>query len=286
MPSPNPPFRPPTVPPTDGDPTAGPALWQTAVVTRITPETPRAKTYRLRLSQPRPLRAGQHYDLRLTAPDGYQAQRSYSVASPPPTDASGLSDTIDITIELIPDGEVSPYFHEVVAPGDTIEVRGPIGGPFTWNAAMGGPLLLLAGGSGIVPLRSILAHRTDAAPDLPSLLLYSTRFPDDIIYRKWLDGHQQQRHPTAQIASPSPVSVRYTFTRNPPPNWTGYARRVDAAMLSTCLSQLQQMPGANAATPLCYACGPTGFVETAADALLTIGIPESAIRTERFGPTG
>ena len=283
MPSLHQPIRPPTAIPTDGDSTAGPALWQTAVVTRITPETPRAKTYRLRLSQPRPLRAGQHYDLRLTAPDGYQAQRSYSVASPPPTNASGLSDTIDLTIELIPDGEVSPYFHEVVAPGDTLEVRGPIGGPFTWDAAMGGPLLLLAGGSGIVPLRSILAHRADIAPDLPALLLYSTRSPDDIIYRQWLDGPQ---NPAAEKTRPSPISIHYTFTRRPPPNWPGYARRVDPAMLSNCLSQLQQMPGATAATPLCYACGPTGFVETAADALLTIGIPQSAIRTERFGPTG
>ena len=283
MPSTNPSPRPPTAIPADGDPTAGPALWQNAIVTQIIPETPRAKTYRLRLSAPRPLRAGQHYDLRLTAPDGYQAQRSYSVASPPPTNASGLSDAIDLTIELIPAGEVSPYFHEIVAPGDTIEVRGPIGGPFTWNAAMGGPLLLLAGGSGIVPLRSILAHRTHAAPDLPALLLYSTRAPDDIIYRKWLDGHQ---NPAAENTRPSPVSVHYTFTRRPPPNWPGYARRVDPAMLSACLSQLQQMPNADTSTPLCYICGPTGFVETAADALLTIGIPQSAIRTERFGPTG
>ena len=283
MPSPNPPFRPPTVISPDGDSTAGPALWQNAIVEQVIPETPRAKTYRLRLSQPRPLRAGQHYDLRLTAPDGYQAQRSYSVASPPPTNASGLSDAIDITIELIDDGEVSPYFHEIVAPGDTLEVRGPIGGPFTWNAAMGGPLLLLAGGSGIVPLRSILAHRNHAAPDLPALLLYSTRSPADIIYQQWLDVYQ---NPAAENARPSPVSIHYTFTRRPPPNWTGYARRVDPAMLAACLSQLQRMPGADASTPLCYICGPTGFVETAADALLTIGIPQSAIRTERFGPTG
>ena len=274
MPSPTPSFwRKP-----ESAPAAGPAVWQNAVVARITPETRRAKTYRLRLSEPRPLRAGQHYDIRLTAPDGYQAQRSYSVASPPPTTPSGRSDTIDITVELIPDGEVSPYFHEIVAPGDTLEVRGPIGGPFTWDADMGGPLLLIAGGSGIVPIRSIIAHRNDATPDLATLLLYSARAPDDIIYRNWLDA------PTHNSA---PVAVRYTYTRRPPPGWTGYARRIDPAMLADCLSQLQQMPGADASsTPLCYACGPTGFVETAADALLTIGIPQSAIRTERFGPTG
>ena len=258
-------------------PESAPAVWQNAVVARITPETRRAKTYCLRLSEPRPLRAGQHYDIRLTAPDGYQAQRSYSVASPPPPTPSDRSDTIDLTVELIDDGEVSPYFHEVVAPGDTLEVRGPIGGPFTWDAAMGGPLLLIAGGSGIVPLRSILAHRSNATPDLAALLLYSARAPDDIIYRKWLDAPAQNS---------APVAVRYTYTRQPPPNWPGYARRIAPAMLADCLSQLQQMPGGNASTPLCYACGPTGFVETAADALLAIGIPQSAIRTERFGPTG
>lgn len=264
---------------------AGPARWQNAVVEQITVETPRAKTFRLRLAEPRPLRAGQHYDIRLTAPDGYQAQRSYSAASPPPLAASGLSDTVDLTVELLPDGEVSPYFHEVIAPGDTLEVRGPIGGPFTWDAAMGGPLLLVAGGSGIVPLRSILAHRETAAPDLAALLLYSARAPDDIIYREWLDG-LPGRQPAAGNGTPPSAAVRYSFTRRPPPGWTGYARRVDAAMLYDCRFQLRQMNDQDAATPLCYACGPTGFVETAADALLSIGIPPARIRTERFGPTG
>ena len=258
---------------------AGPARWQNAIVERVTPETPRAKTFRLRLAEPRPLRAGQHYDVRLTAPDGYQAQRSYSAASPPPTAPSGLSDTVDLTVELLPDGEVSPYFHEVIAPGDTLEVRGPIGGPFTWDAAMGGPLLLLAGGSGIVPLRSILAYRETAAPNVPALLLYSARIPDDIIYREWLD---------ALVGRSANLAVAYTLTRlgDRPSPASGYARRVDAAMLSDCLSRLRSMNGTDASTPLCYACGPTGFVETAADALLAVGIPQSAIRTERFGPTG
>lgn len=265
----------------------GPARWQNAVVESVTVETPRAKTFRLRLSEPRPLRAGQHYDVRLTAPDGYQAQRSYSAASPPPTATSGLSAIVDLTVERIPDGEVSPYFHEVIAPGDRLEVRGPIGGPFTWDAAMGGPLLLLAGGSGIVPLRSILAHRETAAPALPALLLYSARAPDDIIYREWLDALPMRGRRPADSGAPPAAAVCYSFTRRPPPGWTGYARRVDAAMLSDCLARLPSRDGGDAApTPLCYACGPTGFVETAADALLAVGVPAASIRTERFGPTG
>ena len=253
------------------DPAAALATsWQLATVERVAVETCRAKTYTLRLSEPQPFRAGQHYDVRLTAPDGYQAQRSYSVASAPDDFAR-----IDLTVELIPDGEVSPYFHEVVEPGDVLEVRGPIGGPFTWTPDLAGPLLLIAGGSGIVPLKSILMHRNLAAPDTPALLLYSTRGPEDIIYRKFL-GIAGRRD--------AGVAVRCTLTRRQPPGWIGYDRRVDAAMVRECICELMAMHGGNAA-PLCYACGPTGFVEAAADALLAAGIPESAIRTERFGPT-
>ena len=249
---------------------------------RVTAETHRAKTFTLRLSEPRAFRAGQHYDVRLTAPDGYQAQRSYSVASAPvdiasvSDMASGSADTIDLTVELISDGEVSPYFHEVVQPGDVLEVRGPIGGPFTWTQEMGGPLFLLAGGSGIVPLRSMLAHRETVAPQLPTLLLYSVRTPADIIYRGWLD---------ALSTRTQRVEVAYSFTRRPSPDWRGYARRIDAAMLADCLATLDGL-NCGPAAPLCYACGPTGFVEAAADSLLSVGIPEGSIRTERFGPTG
>ena len=246
--------------------------WQAAAVVRVAVETYRAKTFTLRLSAPRPFLAGQHYDVRLTAPDGYQAQRSYSVASAP-SDAAGR---IDLTVELIPDGEVSPYFHQVVRPGDTLEVRGPVGGPFTWRPEMGGPLLLLAGGSGIVPLRSILAHREAVAPQLPALLLYSARGPEDIIYRKFLDD-VSRRNPY--------VAVQCSLTRRQPPGWIGYTRRVDPALLQDCIGQLAGMNGGNAEPPLCYVCGPTGFVESAADALLAIGVPEILIRTERFGPT-
>ena len=256
-----------------------PTPWQIATVERVTVETYRARTFSLRLAEPRSFRAGQHYDVRLTAPDGYQAQRSYSIASPPPDGGdgagAGLADVIDLTVELIPDGEVSPYFHEVVQPGDALEVRGPIGGPFTWGSDLGGPLLLLAGGSGIVPLRSILAHRAAAAPESAALLLYSARTPADVIYRDWLD---------AQAQCAGKVAVRYAFTRRPPPLWDGYARRIDPPMLSDCIAALAHLDDAGR-PPLCYACGPTGFVENAADALLSVGISETSIRTERFGPT-
>ena len=253
------------------DPTATPATsWQSATVEKVAVETYRAKTFTLRLTHPRPFQAGQHYDVRLTAPDGYQAQRSYSVASAPDDFAR-----IDLTVELIPDGEVSPYFHEVVEPGDVLEVRGPIGGPFTWTPDLAGPLLLLAGGSGIVPLKSILMHRNLAAPETPALLLYSTRGPEDIIYRKFLDSVGRRD---------AGVAVRCSLTRRQPPGWIGYDRRVDTAMLRECIGELVRMNG-DAGTPLAYACGPTGFVEAAADALLSVGIAESAIRTERFGPT-
>ena len=251
-----------------------PSPWQLATVERVTVETYRARTFTLRLSDPRPFLAGQHYDVRLTAPDDYQAQRSYSVASAP----GDPSAAIDLTVELIPEGEVSPYFHEVVQAGDTLEVRGPIGGPFTWTPEMGGPLFLIAGGSGIVPLRSILAHKIAVLPKAPALLLYSARSADDIIYRHWLDSSTLPEMQT---------SIRYTLTRRQPPGWTGYARRVDAAMLAQCLDTLGTLDaiGAGRLAPLCYVCGPTGFVEAVADTLLEVGVPEERIRTERFGPT-
>ena len=267
--------------------TSAPLAWQTAVIERIAAETARARTFILRLAEPRPFRAGQHYDVRLTAPDGYQAQRSYSIANAPPADG-GPAQRIDLTIELIPDGEVSPYFHEAAQPGDAFEVRGPIGGPFTWLPGNdpGGDadgdadgsrnsLLLLAGGSGIVPIRSIMAHREAVAPEMPALLLYSARSRADIIYRRWLDCADRRR---------ANAVVRYTLTRQAPAGWAGYARRIDPEMLRECIRLLASGHSA-AGPPLCYACGPTGFVEAAADALLAIGIPDRRIRTERFGPT-
>ena len=239
--------------------------WQTGVVTHIRDETYRAKTFTVELPDWTPFRAGQHYDVRLTAPDGYQAQRSYSIASAPETRGA-----IDLTIEEIPDGEVSPYFHHVVEPGDRIELRGPIGGPFTWAAADGGPLLLAAGGSGMVPLMSIIRHKLAAAPDIRTVLLYSARSMEDVIYREAL----------ADAAEGDPnLRVMLTLTRRQPAGWEGHSRRIDRGMLEEALGMLEE-------PPLSYVCGPTPFVEAVADGLVEAGAPPERVRTERFGPSG
>ena len=239
--------------------------WQTGVVTHVTEETYRAKTFTVELPNWTPFRAGQHYDVRLTAPDGYQAQRSYSIASAPETRG-----TIDLTIEEIPDGEVSPYFHNMVAPGDRIELRGPIGGPFTWSTEEGGPLLLAAGGSGVVPLMSIIRHRLAAAQDVRAVLLYSARSMEDVIYREALAN--------AAEADPNLV-VMFTLTRRQPADWEGHSRRIDRPMLEETLGMLGE-------PPLSYVCGPTPFVEAVADALVEAGVRPEHVRTERFGPSG
>lgn len=239
--------------------------WQTGVVTNVFDETYRAKTFTLDLPDWRPFLAGQHFDVRLTAPDGYQAQRSYSIASGP--ERTGA---IDLTVELIPDGEVSPFFHEVVRVGDELEVRGPVGGPFTWRSSMGGPLLLIAGGSGIVPLMSMLRHRNAAAPHLPTALLYSVRSPEDVIYRSELE----------RIASTDPdVLVFLTFTRSRPAGWNGFSRRVDGEMLAEVADVLPDVGRT-------YVCGPTQFVENVSNTLVDRGHGPETIRTERFGPSG
>ena len=194
-----------------------PLRWQIATVKAIQVETPRVKTFTLSLPDWRAHQPGQHYDVRLTAPDGYQAQRSYSVASEP--ERKGV---IDLTVEYLEDGEVSSYMHEVLVPGDLIEVRGPIGGYFVWRAALGGPLLLVAGGSGIVPLMSMLRHRAVSGAAVPTRLLYSSRSLEDVIYREELE--------TLQSADTG-LEVFHTLTRTQPPGWTGYARRIDDRML-------------------------------------------------------
>lgn len=240
--------------------------WQVATVETVVPETPRVKTFTLRLPQWRPHRAGQHYALRLTAPDGYQAQRSYSVASAP--EQTGQ---IALTVELIEDGEVSGYLFEGVLPGDQLEVRGPIGGYFVWEAApQAGPLLLVAGGSGVVPLMAMLRHRQQSGLRNPTVLLYSIRTPDDVIYQSEL---------TALAAADSSFTLLLTYTRQAPPQWAGYQRRLDGAMLQEALGHLP-------ARPSCFICGPNGLVEGAANQLLALGMPATDIRTERFGPTG
>lgn len=240
--------------------------WQIGTVTAIVPETPRVKTFTISLPRWTVHRAGQHYDLRLTAPDGYQTERSYSIASPP-----GQVGEIALTVELIAGGEVSGYLSEGVAVGDQLEVRGPIGGYFVWPAvAPDAPLLLVAGGSGVVPLMAMLRHRQRAGLRNPAVLLFSVRTPEEVIYQHELEALAQ--------ADPA-FTLLLTFTRRAPAGWAGYRRRLDAAMLAAAVGRL---PGA----PQCYICGPTGLVESAATLLQAQGLPDDAIRTERFGPTG
>ena len=241
-----------------------PLAWQIAKVTAIRSETPEVNSFTLELPAWRPHRAGQHYDIRLTAPDGYQAQRSYSIASPPSRQGE-----VDLTIERIGDGEVSPYFHDVVEVGDRVEVRGPIGGYFVWEPSLGGPLLLIAGGSGVVPLMAILRARAVADPRPPAALLYSSRAYEDVIYRDELDA----------LARDDPsLRIIHTLTRSQPAGWTGYARRIDREMLGEAVA-------AAGAQPLVYICGPTLLVEAAANGLVELGVPPARVRTERFGPT-
>jgi ferredoxin-NADP reductase len=241
-----------------------PLAWQIATVAAIRPETRDVTTFTLRLPDWRPHRAGQHYDVRLSAPDGYQAQRSYSIASPPATTGQ-----VDLTIERIPDGEVSPYFHDVLEVGDLVEVRGPIGGYFVWEPSYGGPLLLVAGGSGVVPLVAMLRERTATGDRTPAALLASWRSIDDVIYRDELD---------ALGGRGDGLSVAHTLTRAQPEGWQGYRRRIDGSMLAEVIAPFD-------APPLAYICGPTLLVEVAANVLVDLGLPASRVRTERFGPT-
>ena len=241
-----------------------PLAWQISTVTAIRAETPEVSSFTLKLPAWRAHKAGQHYDVRLTAADGYRAQRSYSIASPP-----SRTGEVDLTIERIADGEVSPYFHDTLEVGDQVEVRGPIGGYFVWEPALGGPLLLIGGGSGVVPLMAILRERAIAEPRPPAVLLQSSRTFDDVIYRDEL----------ASLASDgSGLRVIQTLTRSQPPGWSGYDRRIDRPMLAEAVA-------ATGAQPLVYICGPTLLVEAAANGLVELGVPPVRVRTERFGPT-
>jgi ferredoxin-NADP reductase len=236
--------------------------WQIAEVLTVTQETPRVKTITLQLPHWIPHLPGQHYDIRLTAEDGYQAQRSYSVASPP-----AQSGQIDLTVELLAEGEVSTYLHEGIAPGDLLELRGPIGGYFVWRDDMKNiPLLLVAGGSGVVPLMAILRHRAKIGATSPTTLLYSIRTENDVIYQHEL---RQLAHEDINF------KLVLTFTRQPPPGWRGYRRRIDRLMLTEILNDYK-FP------PLCYICGPNMLVEQVANTLLDIGLPAQSILTERF----
>jgi ferredoxin-NADP reductase len=241
--------------------------WQVATVVSVRQETPRARTLVLDLPRWPGHRAGQHVDVRLVAEDGYQAQRSYSIASAP---ADG---TVALTVERLDDGEVSPYLCDVLQQGDGLEVRGPIGGYFVWEVDQGGPLLLVAGGSGIAPLMAMLRHHARAEAStraaVPVRLLYSARTLDDVIYRAELE----------QLADSPHVEVVFTLTRDVPPGWSGYSRRVDRAML-------EAVSWPPSAAPHAYVCGPTSLVESVATLLVELGHPASRVRTERFGPTG
>ena len=239
--------------------------WQLGEVVATRPETARTKSIALTLSNWQGHRAGQHVDVRLTAEDGYQAERSYSIASPPEE-----APRVTLTVERIDDGEVSPYLTEELRVGDKLELRGPIGGYFVWEAQMGGPLLLVAGGSGIVPLMAMIRHLAAAASLVLTRLLYSSRSLEDVIYRDELDR---------QVKSSTALEVVQTLTRAQPPGWTGYARRIDTPMLRQVAWPVEQRP-------LAYICGPTPFVETAAASLVELGYEPARIKTERFGPTG
>ena len=244
---------------------AGTIDWRLGTVTAVRDETPSVRSLTFGLDGWPGHRAGQHVDLRLTAADGYSVERSYSIASEPERGGE-----IDITVERIPDGEVSPFLHEVVVVGDRLEVRGPIGGYFVWEAALGGPLFLIGGGSGVVPLMAMARHRARAGTAVPARLLVSSRGPDEVIYRDELDR---------LAAAGDGFEVIHTLTRQQPPGWTGYARRIDEAMLTEVVEPL----GSGART---FICGPTALVENAANALVRLGFAPDRIRTERFGPTG
>jgi ferredoxin-NADP reductase len=233
-------------------------------VVEVIDETPRVRSLVLDLPEWPGHRAGQHVDVRLTAEDGYQAQRSYSIASAPGDRRLAL------TVEGLPGGEVSSYLVGELRTGDKLELRGPVGGYFVWDAGMEGPLLLVAGGSGIVPLMSMLRHRDASATATPARLVYSSRSWEDVIYRDELERLGSGR---------GGPEIAHTLTRSQPPGWTGYARRVDARMLSETAWPASSMPSA-------YVCGPTPFVESVAAALVLLGYPATSVRTERFGPTG
>jgi ferredoxin-NADP reductase len=234
--------------------------WQVAEVLATVAETPRVRTLVLDVPDWPGHRAGQHLDVRLTAEDGYRAERSYSIASAP-------GEPVAITVERLKDGEVSPYLTEELREGDELELRGPIGGYFVWEPEDGGPLLLVAGGSGIVPLRAMLRHRRRSGSEIPTRLLYSSRSLDDVIYREELD------EPAAAL------EVVHTLTRERPPGWRGYGRRVDEDLLGEVAWPVD-------AGALAFVCGPTSFVETVAGGLVALGYPPARVKTERFGATG
>jgi ferredoxin-NADP reductase len=242
----------------------GRLAWRIGEVVETRPETQRARSLFLEVPGWEGHKAGQHVDVRLTAEDGYQAQRSYSIASAPE------DGRLEIVVERLDDGEVSPYLTDELRVGDRLELRGPIGGWFTWEARKGGPLLLVAGGSGIAPLMAMIRHRASSGSDASCRLLYSSRSREETIYADELDR---------LAAEDGALEVTHTLTRSQPPGWTGYSRRIDREML-------EEIAPSPEGRPLVFVCGPTPLVETAATALVEIGHDPAQVKTERFGPTG
>jgi ferredoxin-NADP reductase len=229
-----------------------PGRWQIGTVSKIKVETPRVKSFRIELPMWMAHLPGQHYDVRLTDPDGYHAERSYSIASSP-LDEGG----VELTIDKLEDGEVSPYFHDVVVEGDQVEVRGPFTSYFVWRGEK--PVLLVGGGSGVVPLMCMLRHRRRTMPDLPMRLVYSVRHAEDVIYEDEMGDE-----------------TLLTFTREPPEGWSGHTGHIDAEFIAE----------AGIDDGIAFVCGSNGFVETGSQLLMDAGIDPQQIRTERFGPTG
>jgi ferredoxin-NADP reductase len=237
--------------------------WETATVVAIETHTPTVKSFFFRFAQPVSFIAGQHMDVRLTAPDGYEAQRSYSIASAPDT-----TDHLELAIERLQDGEVSPFFHDVVMAGDEIELRGPIGGHFVWTVETGGPVLLVGGGSGVVPLMCMLRHRAARGSTVPIALVYSARTTADLIFSDELHGLHARGDGFHFVP---------TITREANPSGGLRAGRIDAPLLVSTLALLTAPPR------IVFVCGTNAFVETAADLLLGLGVAASVIRTERYG---
>jgi ferredoxin-NADP reductase len=243
--------------------------WQLATVNGIREETPRVRTFSLVVPEWEGHLPGQHVDIRLTAEDGYQAQRSYSIASEPHSNKERTAQ-IDLGVERVEHGEVSPFMHDVLMAGDRLEVRGPIGGYFVWDGTAPEPVLLVAGGSGIVPLMAMIRHRSAVGARTPATLVYSSRTRDDVIYYDELER---------LAANADGPRVIHTLTRARPPGWTGLDRRIDRPMLEAALD------GGPSSTQA-FVCGPTPLVESVAEALVSLGFAPSQVRTERFGPSG
>jgi ferredoxin-NADP reductase len=238
--------------------------WQFVKVRAIRVETYRVKSLLLEPAQPLGHRPGQHVDVRLTADDGYQAQRSYSISSAPE------DELLSLTVERVIDGEVSPYLVDELRVGDKLQLRGPIGGHFVWTSNVSDPLCLIAGGAGVTPLMAMLRHREKAPRRLPAVLIYSARSLNDVIYRDELD---------AMMRRDSGLNVVYALTREQPKSWKGHRGRIDKKLLAaTCF-----LPSQRAAV---YVCGPSGFVEGISGFLIELGFDACRIKTERFGPTG